>query len=39
VLFKTLKRAIAGRPFSWEKLERTAAVPQLRRPVGASREP
>jgi len=39
VLFKTLKRAIDGRPFSWEKLERTAAVPQLRRPVGASREP
>ena len=24
VLFKTLKRAIDGRPFSWDKLERTA---------------
>jgi hypothetical protein len=37
VLFKTLKRAIDGRPFSWEKLERTAAVTQVRRPVGAIR--
>ncbi|HYY68269.1 MAG TPA: glycosyltransferase [Terriglobales bacterium] len=37
VLFKTLKRAIDGRPFSWEKLERTAAVTQVQRPVGASR--
>ena len=26
VLFKTLKRAIDGRAFSWEKLERTAAL-------------
>jgi len=26
VLFKTLKRAVDGRPFSWDKLERTAAV-------------
>jgi cellulose synthase/poly-beta-1,6-N-acetylglucosamine synthase-like glycosyltransferase/peptidoglycan/xylan/chitin deacetylase (PgdA/CDA1 family)/spore germination protein YaaH len=26
VLFKTLKRAIDGRPFSWDKLERTAGV-------------
>ena len=26
VLFKTLKRAIDGRHFSWEKLERTAAL-------------
>jgi cellulose synthase/poly-beta-1,6-N-acetylglucosamine synthase-like glycosyltransferase/peptidoglycan/xylan/chitin deacetylase (PgdA/CDA1 family) len=33
VLFKTLKRAIDGRPFSWEKLERTAAVAQVRRSV------
>ena len=33
VLFKTLKRAIDGRPFSWEKQERTAAVTQVRRPV------
>ena len=26
VLLKTLKRAVDGRPFSWDKLERTAAV-------------
>jgi len=26
VLFKTLKRAIDGRPFKWDKLERTASV-------------
>ena len=26
VLFKTLKRAIDGRPFSWDKLERSASV-------------
>ena len=26
VLFKTLKRAIDGRPFNWEKLERTATM-------------
>ncbi|HEX6504280.1 MAG TPA: glycosyltransferase [Terriglobales bacterium] len=26
VLLKTLKRAIEGRPFAWDKLERTAAV-------------
>ena len=26
VLFKTVKRAIQGEPFSWDKLERTAAV-------------
>src|SRR5450755_2508922 len=26
VLFRTLKRAIQGRPFSWDKLDRTAAV-------------
>jgi hypothetical protein len=30
VLFKTLKRAIDGRPFSWDKLERTAALSPLR---------
>ncbi len=35
VLFKTLKRAIDGRPFSWEKQERTAMVTQARRPVAA----
>jgi hypothetical protein len=26
VLFKTLKRAMEGRKFAWDKLERTAAV-------------
>jgi hypothetical protein len=26
VLFKTVKRAAKGEPFSWDKLERTAAV-------------
>jgi peptidoglycan-N-acetylglucosamine deacetylase len=26
VLFKTVKRAISGEPFSWDKLDRTAAV-------------
>jgi len=26
VLFKTVKRAIDGRPFAWDKLERTAAL-------------
>jgi hypothetical protein len=26
VLFKTLKRAVQGQKFSWDKLERTAAV-------------
>jgi peptidoglycan-N-acetylglucosamine deacetylase len=26
VLFKTVKRAITGEPFSWDKLDRTAAV-------------
>ena len=30
VLFKTLKRAIDGRAFSWDKLERTAALSQTR---------
>jgi len=28
VLFKTLKRAFDGRPFAWDKLERTASVSQ-----------
>ncbi len=27
VLYKTLKRAMDGRPFSWDKLERTAPLP------------
>ena len=26
VLFKTVKRAVSGEPFAWDKLERTAAV-------------
>ena len=26
VLFKTLKRAIDGRPFNWDKIERTATM-------------
>ena len=26
VLFRTLKRAVQGRPFTWDKLDRTAAV-------------
>ena len=26
VLFKTIKRAIDGRPFAWDKLERTAKM-------------
>jgi cellulose synthase/poly-beta-1,6-N-acetylglucosamine synthase-like glycosyltransferase/spore germination protein YaaH/peptidoglycan/xylan/chitin deacetylase (PgdA/CDA1 family) len=30
VLFRTLKRAIQGRPFAWDKLERTAAVKYTR---------
>ncbi len=28
VLFKTIKRAIDGRPFNWEKIERTARMSQ-----------
>jgi hypothetical protein len=30
VLFRTLKRAVEGRPFAWDKLERTAAVSYAR---------
>jgi cellulose synthase/poly-beta-1,6-N-acetylglucosamine synthase-like glycosyltransferase len=30
VLLKTLKRAVDGKPFAWDKLERTAAVSQSR---------
>ncbi len=30
VLLKTLKRAITGRAFNWDKLERTAAMPYAR---------
>ncbi|MBZ5523522.1 MAG: glycosyltransferase [Acidobacteriia bacterium] len=30
VLFKTVKRAVDGKPFAWDKLERTAAISELR---------
>ena len=30
VLVKTLKRAIDGKPFAWDKLDRTAAVTKAR---------
>jgi tryptophanase len=30
VLFRTLKRAIQGRPFAWDKLDRTAAMKYVR---------
>jgi cellulose synthase/poly-beta-1,6-N-acetylglucosamine synthase-like glycosyltransferase/spore germination protein YaaH/peptidoglycan/xylan/chitin deacetylase (PgdA/CDA1 family) len=30
VLFRTVKRAVQGRPFAWDKLERTAAVNYVR---------
>jgi cellulose synthase/poly-beta-1,6-N-acetylglucosamine synthase-like glycosyltransferase/peptidoglycan/xylan/chitin deacetylase (PgdA/CDA1 family)/spore germination protein YaaH len=30
VLLKTVKRAIDGKPFAWDKLERTAGVAQMR---------
>ena len=33
VLFKTLKRALEGRRFAWDKLERTAAVSMYRRRI------
>jgi cellulose synthase/poly-beta-1,6-N-acetylglucosamine synthase-like glycosyltransferase/spore germination protein YaaH/peptidoglycan/xylan/chitin deacetylase (PgdA/CDA1 family) len=29
VLFRTLKRAIDGKPFAWDKLERTAAMSEI----------
>jgi len=35
VLFKTLKRAMQGRSFAWDKLERTATVKQ---PVSVGRQ-
>jgi hypothetical protein len=38
VLFKTLKRAIDGKPFNWDKIERTAqmskATEAITEPVG-----
>jgi len=36
VLAKTVKRAIDGKPFAWDKLERTAAVTKSRVPGNAS---
>jgi hypothetical protein len=30
VLFRTVKRAVDGKPFAWDKLERTAAISELR---------
>jgi cellulose synthase/poly-beta-1,6-N-acetylglucosamine synthase-like glycosyltransferase/peptidoglycan/xylan/chitin deacetylase (PgdA/CDA1 family)/spore germination protein YaaH len=35
VLFKTLKRAMDGRPFSWDKLERTAKMSQHTEKIAA----
>jgi cellulose synthase/poly-beta-1,6-N-acetylglucosamine synthase-like glycosyltransferase len=35
VLFKTLKRAIDGRPFNWDKLERTAKMSQQTEKIAA----
>jgi cellulose synthase/poly-beta-1,6-N-acetylglucosamine synthase-like glycosyltransferase/peptidoglycan/xylan/chitin deacetylase (PgdA/CDA1 family)/spore germination protein YaaH len=35
VLAKTVKRAIDGKPFAWDKLERTAAVTKSRAPSNA----
>ena len=35
VLIKTLKRAMEGRGFAWDKLERTATV---RQPIAVRRE-
>jgi len=29
VLLKTVKRAIDGKPFAWDKLERTAAISEM----------
>jgi peptidoglycan-N-acetylglucosamine deacetylase len=37
VLFKTLKRAIDGRPFNWDKLERTAEMSSQAERVTATR--
>lgn len=35
VIFKTLKRAIDGRPFNWDKLERTAKMSQQTEKIAA----
>jgi cellulose synthase/poly-beta-1,6-N-acetylglucosamine synthase-like glycosyltransferase/peptidoglycan/xylan/chitin deacetylase (PgdA/CDA1 family) len=39
VLVKTLKRALEGESFAWDKLERRATVKAQAVPVGASRQP
>jgi hypothetical protein len=35
VLFRTLKRAIEGRPFNWEKVERTARMSRATEKIAA----
>jgi cellulose synthase/poly-beta-1,6-N-acetylglucosamine synthase-like glycosyltransferase/peptidoglycan/xylan/chitin deacetylase (PgdA/CDA1 family)/spore germination protein YaaH len=37
VLFRTLKRAIEGRPFNWEKIERTARMSRNTEEIAAGR--
>ncbi|MGB6130159.1 MAG: glycosyltransferase [Acidobacteriaceae bacterium] len=37
VLFRTLKRAIEGRPFNWEKIERTARLSRQTEEIAAER--
>jgi hypothetical protein len=37
VLFKTVKRAIDGRPFNWDKLERTAKMSEQTERLTAAR--
>ncbi len=37
VLFRTLKRAIEGRPFNWEKIERTARMSRRTEEIAAER--
>ncbi len=39
VLFKTLKRAVDGRPFNWDKLERTAKMSQQTERITAGEKP
>jgi hypothetical protein len=35
VLFRTLKRAVEGRPFNWEKIERTARMSRQTEKIAA----
>jgi peptidoglycan-N-acetylglucosamine deacetylase len=35
VLFRTLKRALEGRPFNWEKIERTARMSRQTEKIAA----